>query len=152
MVKGKHVVLLYVLINHHNRFAMLLNLQNFAFQVLHELHAKYESILVDTAASLQLSRNMIVAILSLQSWQPFLQRWLRACEAADDILKVQYLFYFVYLWRFLTKISELLFLYWIMSLITIFMQSMRRLAEKSIPRSAENIGLAIGALCLVIIL
>ncbi|PWA76485.1 hypothetical protein CTI12_AA233070 [Artemisia annua] len=30
--------------------------------------------------------------------------------------------------------------------------SMRRLAEKSIPRSAENIGLPIGALCLVIIL
>lgn len=84
-------------------------------KVLHELHAKYESTLVDTAASLQLSRNMIVAILSLQSWQPFLQRWLRACEAADDILK-----------------------------------SMRRLAEKSIPRSAENIGLAIGALCLVL--
>ncbi|GJR02143.1 protein RST1 isoform X1 [Tanacetum coccineum] len=84
-------------------------------KVLHELHARYESTFVDTAASLQLSRNMIVAILSLQSWQPFLQRWLRACEAADDILK-----------------------------------SMRKVAEKSIPRSAENIGLAVGALCLVL--
>lgn len=29
------------------------------------------------------------------------------------------------------------------------MQFMRQLAEQSIPRSAENIGLAMGALCLV---
>ena len=29
------------------------------------------------------------------------------------------------------------------------LQSMRRIAEESIPRSAENIGLAVGALCRV---
>nr|XP_043615297.1 protein RST1 [Erigeron canadensis] len=101
-------------------------------KVLHDLHAKYEMALVEIAASLQLSRNMIVALLSLQSWKPFLQHWLHACiklldikaptsvldttsKAADDILKC-----------------------------------MKQRAEKSIPRSAENIGLAVGALCLVL--
>ncbi|XP_071712037.1 protein RST1 [Rutidosis leptorrhynchoides] len=101
-------------------------------KVLHDLHAKYEMALKEIASSLQLSRNMIVALLSLQSWKPFLQRWLRACislmdakasssvlatpsKATDDILKC-----------------------------------MRQVAEKSIPRSAENIGLAVGALCLVL--
>lgn len=101
-------------------------------KVLQDLHARYENALVEIAASLQLSRNIIVALLSLQSWKPFLQRWLRACiplldvkassglmdttsKAADDILKC-----------------------------------MRQKAEKSIPRSAENIGLAVGALCLVL--
>ncbi|XP_057947860.1 protein RST1 isoform X1 [Malania oleifera] len=92
----------------------------------------YESALVDIAASLQLSRNILVALFSLQSWKPFMQRWMRASilflnakapsaaldrtsKAADDIMK-----------------------------------SMRRIAEDSIPRSAENIALAMGALCSVL--
>ncbi|XP_076925841.1 protein RST1-like [Bidens hawaiensis] len=101
-------------------------------KALHDLHGRYENALVEIAASLQLLRNIIVALLSLQSWKPFLKRWLQGCitlmnvkasssvldttsKAADDILKC-----------------------------------MIQIAEKSIPRSAENIGLAVGALCQVL--
>lgn len=61
--------------------------------------------LVDIAASLQLSRNILVALMALQSWKSFVQRWMRAyissydakaesaildktSKAASDILKV----------------------------------------------------------------
>ncbi|XP_052196381.1 protein RST1 isoform X2 [Diospyros lotus] len=101
-------------------------------QGLQEVHAKYENALVEISMSLHLSRNILIALLSLQSWKPFMQRWLRACaifldgkapstvadktsKAANGILKI-----------------------------------IRRLAEESIPRSAENIALAIGALCEVL--
>lgn len=77
---------------------------------MHDLHSRYENALMEIAASLQLSRNIIVALVSLQSWKPFLQHWMRACvmlldvkkpsnvldtasKAADDILKVWCLFY-----------------------------------------------------------
>ncbi|PIN21822.1 hypothetical protein CDL12_05455 [Handroanthus impetiginosus] len=97
-----------------------------------DVHAKYKDAAVEISASLQLSRNFLLALLSLQSWKPFMQRWLRSCimvleakahltvldktsKAANDILKA------------LTK-----------------------LAEVAIPRSAENIALALGAFCLVL--
>ncbi|XP_048128123.1 protein RST1 [Rhodamnia argentea] len=97
-----------------------------------DAHALYENMLVEIAASLQLSRNTFVALLSLQSWKSFMRRWIRAnmlsldakvssvaldkpSKAAHDILK-----------------------------------SMMRIAEESIPRSAENIVLALGALCAVL--
>ncbi|KAH9742397.1 protein RST1 [Citrus sinensis] len=92
----------------------------------------YENALIDIAASFQLSRNIFVALLSLQSWKFFMQRWVRAIimsidakaesivpdrtfKAANDILK-----------------------------------TLMRVAEESMPRSAENIALAIGALCSVL--
>ncbi|KAL0351037.1 UNVERIFIED_CONTAM: protein RST1 [Sesamum radiatum] len=70
-----------------------------------DVHAKYEDAVVDICASLQLSRNCLLALLSVQSWKPFMQRWLRSCtmvleakedralldktsKAANDILKV----------------------------------------------------------------
>lgn len=82
-----------------------------SFQALHDLHGRYGNALVEIAASLQLSRNIIVALVSLQSWKPFLQRWLRGCitlmdvkasssvldttsKAAEDILKVGNFIYF----------------------------------------------------------
>ncbi|KAL9458356.1 hypothetical protein AB3S75_007260 [Citrus x aurantiifolia] len=91
----------------------------------------YENALIDIATSFQLSRNIFVALLSLQSWKFFMQRWFRAIimsidakaesivpdrtfKAANDILK-----------------------------------TLMRVAEESMPRSAENIALAIGALCSV---
>ncbi|KAL2528915.1 Protein RST1 [Forsythia ovata] len=99
---------------------------------LQDVHAKYKDAMVDIAASLQVSRNILVALLSLQSWKAFMQRWMRSCitlldtkshytvldrtsKAANDILKVT-----------------------------------RQIAEESIPRSAENIALALGAFCLVL--
>eukprot|EP00268_Persea_americana_P065809 TRINITY_DN8853_c0_g1_i8.p1 TRINITY_DN8853_c0_g1~~TRINITY_DN8853_c0_g1_i8.p1 ORF type:complete len:1238 (-),score=223.86 TRINITY_DN8853_c0_g1_i8:5425-9138(-) len=94
-----------------------------------KLNAAYERALKEIAESLQLSRNILVALFSLQSWKPFMQRWMKASilsidakitpneshkasKASDDILK-----------------------------------TICRIAEESIPRSAENIALAIGALC-----
>ncbi|MCL7043378.1 hypothetical protein MKW94_013584 [Papaver nudicaule] len=101
-------------------------------QDLQKLHSAYENALVDIADSLQLSRNILIALLSLQSWKPFVQRWMKAIlkyqdpkspsnllekttKAADDILK-----------------------------------RMTRIAEESVPRSSENIALAVGALCVVL--
>ncbi|XP_058102922.1 protein RST1 isoform X2 [Magnolia sinica] len=97
-----------------------------------KLHVSYENALMEMAESLQLSRNILLALLSLQSWKPFMHHWMRSVitfpdakvlpnvsnkgsKAADDILK-----------------------------------SMCRIAEESIPRSAENIALAIGALCMIL--
>ena len=145
---------------------MLLHLQSLVLQVLHDLHARYENALVEIAASLQLSRNIIVALLSLQSWKPFLQRWLRACiplldvkassslmdttsKAADDILKVWYLFCFCITVVLCYPNVQMEVLYVIIPVVKTVMQCMMQKAEKSIPRSAENIGLAVGALCLV---
>ncbi|KAG7985679.1 hypothetical protein I3843_03G038900 [Carya illinoinensis] len=99
---------------------------------LRDPHAGYENAMVEIAASLQLSRNIFFALLSLQSWDPFVRRWMRAnilyfdakspptvldksSKAANDILK-----------------------------------SMIRIAEEAIPRSSENVALAIGALCSVL--
>ncbi|OMO69375.1 Armadillo-type [Corchorus olitorius] len=99
--------------------------------LLEDSHSGYEDMMAEIATSLQLSRNIFVALLSLQSWKAFVRRWMRAnilsvgakvsvivsdktSKAANDILK-----------------------------------SMMRVAEESIPRSAENIALAIGALCAV---
>ncbi|XAR51899.1 hypothetical protein NMG60_11006692 [Bertholletia excelsa] len=97
-------------------------------QGLQDVHAKYENVLVEIASSLQLSRNIIIALLSLQSWKPFMESWMRSCvtfldakapstvnktsKAANGILKI-----------------------------------IRRVAEESVPRSAENVALATGALC-----
>ena len=72
-----------------------------------EVHARYEKAVVEIAGSLQLSRNIFLALLSLQSWRPFMQRWMRAyilslnakapttimdktSKAANAILKVHY--------------------------------------------------------------
>lgn len=63
---------------------------------------------MDIAPSLQLSRNIFVALLSLQSWKSFIRRWIRAnvlslnakattivldktSKAANNILKVHVL-------------------------------------------------------------
>ncbi|KAG9141189.1 hypothetical protein Leryth_001683, partial [Lithospermum erythrorhizon] len=99
---------------------------------LHDIQSNYEASLPDIAASLRLSRNILVALLSLQSSKPFMKRWLEArisfhdsksgsttsdktAKAANHILKIT-----------------------------------RQLAEDSIPGSAENIALAVGAFCLVL--
>ncbi|PON84247.1 Armadillo-type fold containing protein [Trema orientale] len=97
-----------------------------------DVHAGYEKAFLEFAASLQLSRNVFVALISLQSWKAFMHRWLRAdifffdakapsvsldktTKAANDILK-----------------------------------RMIHISKDAIPRSSENIALAIGALCAVL--
>ncbi|KAL8110066.1 protein RST1 isoform X1 [Apium graveolens] len=91
-----------------------------------DLHARFRTALLDIAGSLQLSRNILVAVLSFQSWKAFMQRWIKAQmeistafdntdELANDILK-----------------------------------SIIKIAEETIPRLAENIALAVGAFCMVL--
>ncbi|KAJ3694479.1 hypothetical protein LUZ60_009959 [Juncus effusus] len=99
---------------------------------LQKVNQAYEKALMDLAESLHITRNLIFAIISIQSWKSFLDRWIEAVinfmkdssssdsldkhtRAAKDILKI-----------------------------------LCRIAEESIPRVAVNIALAIGALCLVV--
>ncbi|WCJ21056.1 ARM repeat superfamily protein [Euphorbia peplus] len=97
-----------------------------------DLHAAYENALVEISSSLQLSRNIFIALLSLQSWKTFMRRWMRA-----NILSLDSKVASVALDKTSKSANNIL-------------KSMVRLAEESIPRSAENIALAIGALCLVL--
>ncbi|CAA6661192.1 unnamed protein product [Spirodela intermedia] len=91
-----------------------------------KLHGKYEAMLLEVAESLQLARNICVALLAFQSWKSFINCWLSAVtvtgaspNASDESSKSA----------------------------SMVLKILLRLAEKSIPRVAENIALAIGALC-----
>ncbi|GLU02102.1 hypothetical protein SLE2022_193690 [Rubroshorea leprosula] len=98
---------------------------------LQDTHSGYEDTMVQIAGSLQLSRNIFVALLSLESWKAFVRRWMRA-----DILSIE-----AKLPAILDKTSKA---------ANDILKSMMRIAEESIPRSAENIALAVGALCAVL--
>ncbi|CAK7328106.1 unnamed protein product [Dovyalis caffra] len=101
-------------------------------RVSQDVHAGYESALVEIAASLQLSRNIFIALLSLQSWKSFMWRWMRANISTLDAKALS-----VSLDRTSKAATDIL-------------KSVMRLAEESIPSSAENIALAVGALCVVL--
>ncbi|XP_074292978.1 protein RST1-like isoform X1 [Silene latifolia] len=101
------------------------------FKNADDVFDEYRNIVKEVSGSLHLSRNTLLALLSLQSWKSLMKRWLkdyncvlvkassavfdRTSKAANDILK-----------------------------------DMINLAEDSIPRMAENISLAIGAYCLIL--
>lgn len=93
-----------------------------------------------------MQRWMRASILSLNSKAPttILDN---TSKAANAILKVHYLFHFILPKSFICISLEVFFLCYAFFLLN--MQSMRRIAEESIPRSAENIALAMSALCLV---
>ncbi|KAJ7970794.1 Protein RST1 [Quillaja saponaria] len=106
------------------------NLQ--ASKRLRDVHAAYENALVEIAESLQLSRNIFVALITLQSWKSFMRRWMRADIFLFDAKAHS---------NVLDRTSKA---------ATDILKSMIMKAEEAIPRSAENIALAIGALCLVL--
>ncbi|KAF2308483.1 hypothetical protein GH714_009909 [Hevea brasiliensis] len=97
-----------------------------------DVHVAYENALVEIASSFQLSRNIFVALLSLQSWKTFMRRWMRASLLSLDAKAPSVV---------LDKTSKA---------ANNILRIMMRLAEESIPRSAENIALAVGALCVVL--
>ncbi|PPR81272.1 hypothetical protein GOBAR_AA39444 [Gossypium barbadense] len=99
---------------------------------LQDSHSEYEDIMVQIAASLQLSRNIFVALLSLESWKAFVRRWMRA-----NILSIDAKASVIVSDKTSKAANSIL-------------KSMMRIAEESIPRSAENLALAIGALCAVL--
>ncbi|XP_073296090.1 protein RST1 [Primulina huaijiensis] len=96
-----------------------------------DVHAVYEDATMEIAASLQLSRNILLALFSLQSWKPFMLRWIRSgimvLEAKAHTVPDKTL-----------KAGD-----YILKVIT-------RLAESANPQSAENMALALGAFCLVL--
>ncbi|XP_047314660.1 protein RST1 [Impatiens glandulifera] len=96
---------------------------------LQDVHAKYENMLVEIAASLQLSRNILIALISLQSWRIFIQRWMRDLIMHIDSKGPS---------NVLDKTSRA---------AETILKSLKRIAEESVPRSAENVALAIGAFC-----
>ncbi|XP_010248610.1 PREDICTED: protein RST1 [Nelumbo nucifera] len=109
------------------------NLHNLGMsKELLDLHAMHEDVLLEAAESLQLSRNILLALLSLQSWKPFMQRWMRAVVMFIDAKAPS---------SVLDKTSK--------AANDIF-KILCRIAEESIPRSAENMALAMGALCVVL--
>ncbi|KAK9113672.1 hypothetical protein Syun_020469 [Stephania yunnanensis] len=97
-----------------------------------KVHAAYENAMVEISESLQLSRNILLAQLSLQSWKPFVQRWLRASVSVLDKTVPS---------DVADKTSEA---------AKCILEIMVRIADESIPRCAENIALSIGALCMVL--
>ncbi|KAF7819538.1 protein RST1 isoform X1 [Senna tora] len=99
---------------------------------LRDVHAGYVNAMVEIAASLQLSRNILVALMALQSWKSFMRRWMRACIFSYDA-KAQS--------AVLDKTSKA---------ASDILKNTIAIAKKAIPRSAENIALAIGALCVVL--
>ncbi|XP_011098433.1 protein RST1 [Sesamum indicum] len=99
---------------------------------LQDVHAKYEDTVVEICASLQLSRNSLLALLSVQSWKPFMQRWLRSCTMVDEAKADRAL---------LDKTSKA---------ANDILKTLTRLAEAAVPRAAENVALALGAFCLVL--
>lgn len=126
-----------------------------------DVDAEYDNAFVDIATSLQLSRNSFLALLSLQSWKSFMQGWIRAktlssgnkgsssvsdrtSKAASNILEVRFHSSFLS-GSNISIISPECYL----SIINVVVQRITTIAENSIPRSSENIALAIGALCVV---
>ena len=95
------ILKIWTLLQHmYRQFYMCIDLQD-----LEEVNAKFENALLEIASSLQLSRNILVALITLQSWKSFMQRWMkvqlmlldakahstvldRTSKAANNILKV----------------------------------------------------------------
>eukprot|EP01018_Ginkgo_biloba_P009771 Gb_07737 [translate_table: standard] len=100
---------------------------------LQKWQAKHENALMEIAGSMQLSRNIFVALLSLQSWLSFIRRWLRAkimVFEAEDVSDMHD--------KIAIKAADSIF------------KDISKLAEEAVPRVAENLALALGALCMVL--
>lgn len=72
----------------------------------------------------------------------------KTSKVANDILKVHIITTFICFYCSSPEFPNLCVKHDLFFLLFII-QSMRRIAEESIPRSAENIALAVGALCMV---
>ncbi|GLJ05985.1 hypothetical protein SUGI_0029950 [Cryptomeria japonica] len=100
---------------------------------LQKWQAKYKDALMENAEGIQLSRNIFLALLSLQSWLSFMRCWLRAkimvfeAEGVCDGLE-----------QITLKAAKSI------------LQDIRSIAEEVVPSTAENLALAIGALCMVL--
>ncbi|CAM8922806.1 unnamed protein product [Rhodiola kirilowii] len=98
---------------------------------LKDAHAGYENTLTESAASLHLSRNIFVALLTLKSWEPFMKRWIK-----ENVLSMT---------KRTSKVSDTT-----LKAANDILQSLTRIAENAIRRTGENIALAIGAFCAIL--
>ncbi|KAL3526395.1 hypothetical protein ACH5RR_011051 [Cinchona calisaya] len=99
---------------------------------LEEVNVKFENALVEIASSLLLSRNILFGLISLQSWKPFMRRWMKVQLMLLDAKPHSSVF---------DKTSKA---------ASNILKIMRQMANECIPSSAENLALAIGALCSVL--
>ncbi|XP_019448328.1 PREDICTED: protein RST1 isoform X2 [Lupinus angustifolius] len=97
-----------------------------------DVHAGYENALVEIASSLQLSRNILLALVAFQSWKGFMRRWMKAYIQSYDA-KAQ------------SGVQDTT-----SKAASNILKSLVAIADEAIPRAAENIALAIGALCVVL--
>ncbi|KFK33679.1 hypothetical protein AALP_AA5G045700 [Arabis alpina] len=97
-----------------------------------DIHGQYEEAFKVVVKSLQLSRNISLALISLQSLKAFMRRWMRATIMSTDAKATE---------LSSAKISKP---------ANNILKSLVYMAEEALPRSAENIALALGALCLAL--
>ncbi|XP_038904942.1 protein RST1 isoform X2 [Benincasa hispida] len=95
-------------------------------------HTSYENAMCEIGESLQLSRNIAMALLALESWKAFMERWLKSEVLSTDD-------------RDTAVISEKT-----SKAANEILKSIIHAAEEALPRCAENMALAIGALCMVL--
>ncbi|KAL9292968.1 Protein RST1 [Arabidopsis thaliana] len=95
----------------------------------HDVHFQYEEAFRVVVKSLQLSRNISLALISLQSLKAFMRRWMRANILSIDATTKE---------LSSDKTSKA---------ANNIMKSLVHMAEEALPRCAENIALALGALC-----
>ncbi|KAL0658136.1 hypothetical protein Bca4012_078721 [Brassica carinata] len=98
----------------------------------HDIHGQFEEAFKVVAKSLQLSRNISLALISLQSLKAFMSRWMRANILSIGAMATE-------------SSSDKTF-----KAANNIMKSLVYMAEETLPRSAENIALALGALCAVL--
>ncbi|KAL1203391.1 Protein RST1 [Cardamine amara subsp. amara] len=94
-----------------------------------DVHGQYEEAFRVVVKSLQLSRNISLALISLQSLKAFMRRWIRANILSIDATTKE---------LSSDKTSKA---------ANNIMKSLVHMAEETLPRCAENIALALGALC-----
>ncbi|CAN8266162.1 unnamed protein product [Cochlearia groenlandica] len=103
-----------------------------AKQSFRDIHGQYEEVFKVVVKSLQLSRNISLALIALQSLKAFMWRWVRANILSVDATATE-------------LSSDKTF-----KAANNIMKSLLCMAEETLPRSAENIALALGALCAVL--
>ncbi|XP_028554714.1 protein RST1 isoform X2 [Dendrobium catenatum] len=96
------------------------------------IHALFEKALIEIAESLPLSRNILIALLTLESWKAFIQQWIKALVASSDVKSSS-----SELDNELQSAGDIL-------------KICRKVAEEAVPQVSINAALAIGALCLVV--
>ncbi|KAH0467444.1 hypothetical protein IEQ34_004682 [Dendrobium chrysotoxum] len=96
------------------------------------IHASFEKALMEIAESLPLSRNILIALLTLESWKAFIQQWIKALVTSSDAKSSS-----SELDNELKSAADIL-------------KICRKVAEETVPQVSINAALAIGALCLVV--